>query len=106
MRFLRSKYTQGKNDQNKYFRCKRCGFINNIDRTALPERATENVVDAYVRSNPGDPIDVKCEICTLECVDIPGGVTRDMEDGTDEVYFTTRNYFPVQGCNFCGQVNQ
>jgi len=104
----------GKTDFNDWFRCPRCGFINQWSKVATPAFAAIKVCDAQQESVPGPAGNIfrshefpaLNSLCILKTVDtklVALGYVRG--DTVETEYYTARYYQPEAGCRFCGQVN-
>lgn len=96
---MRRRYLKGKyEDNNKYFRCPKCGFVCNKDKHFKADRMNKTITDVYVTSDSYGTNNTTIYLDTLSWL---GGVKRS----DDEVYVTTRNVKINVGCPFCGNVN-
>ena len=104
VRPLREKPTPLKNDENQWFRCPNCGFINKWDRTTTPQRKSIAVYDETIPSDLlyADEID---KICTVDMPHDIGNIMKNIQDGNPpDTYYGPKYYEAHAGCSFCGQV--
>ena len=105
---LKASPTRGKSDHNDWFRCPRCGFINQWSKTATPTMANVGIYDVQQESpdpgiSPGALTDTHCYCDEPRML---GCTVKYGDDGVSgiAVYYTPRYYQANSGCRFCGQV--
>jgi hypothetical protein len=98
-------------DDNRWFYCWNCGFINNVDRNANFEGYGNEGID-FIPENPTPQEEyhdlgmMPDNTLNMELVGEIGTVLKTGHDGTPVItYYTPRRVNNTKGCSLCGATN-